>query len=297
MDSANTPPLKAARAVEALLGRTFPGHTMQRVRTTDGKYRYGYVGSGVKDLFGLDPQDLMSRPEVDHSWIHPEDRPRFIAALETSARDLTPLDEEVRVESPSGGYRWVRSIGHPRRQADGSIIWDGVALDIHDRHEALETLSKVLDSVRDSETTEDRFSAIAAQDVHERLDKLRAAMTVFSRTVTQEQAKAFALLEQRIDALSQAVLAAHDLAHTVEKTAKGEPRPFDATTAPPGDLTARQLEIMRLAADGMPNREIGLSLGLSEGTVKQHMTRIFRRLDVHNRTEAVASLRSVGLLS
>jgi PAS domain S-box-containing protein len=286
-------PLKPARAVEALLGRTFPGHTMQRVRTADGKYRYGYVGSGVKDLFGLDPQDLMARPEVDHAWIHPEDRPRFIEALEVSARDLTPLDEEVRVESPSGSYRWVRSIGHPRRQSDGAIIWDGVALDIHDRREALETLSDMLVRVRDSETTEDRFSAIAAQDVHDRLDELRDALAAFGRLVTPDQREAFARIEARLDAVARSVAAANDLAVTVDRSGRGADAQADPAMP---SLTGRQVEILRMAADGTPNREIGRRLGLSEGTVKQHMTRIFRRLGVQNRTEAVARLGLAGRL-
>jgi PAS domain S-box-containing protein len=266
---------------------------MQRVRTADGKYRYGYVGSGVKELFGLDPQDLMTRPEVDHAWIHSEDRPRFIEALEISARDLTPLDEEVRVESPSGSYRWVRSIGHPRRQKDGTIIWDGVALDIHDRREALETLSEMLVRVRDSETTEDRFSAIAAQDVHDRLGELRGALGRFSNLLTPDQRDAFAEVEARMDALARSVVAANDLAVTVDQSARlaGPPHESDEALS---SLTARQIEILRLASEGTPNREIGLRLGLSEGTVKQHMTRIFRRLGVQNRTEAVARLRWAG---
>jgi PAS domain S-box-containing protein len=287
-------PLKPARAVEALLGRTFPGHTMQRVRTAEGKYRYGYVGSGVKDLFGLDPQDLMARPEVDHAWIHPEDRPRFLDALETSARELSPLDEEVRVESPSGGYRWVRSIGHPRRQPDGAIIWDGVALDIHDRREALETLADMLVRVRDSEATEDRFSAIAAQDVHGRLDELRNALAAFAGIVTPDQREAFARIGERLDSLDRAVAAANDLAVTVDQSGRlPDAAGGDGARVP--TLTGRQLEILRLAARGTPNREIGRSLGLSEGTVKQHMTRIFRRLGVNNRTEAVSRLASTGI--
>ena len=288
-DEPNTP-IRPARAVEVLLGRTFPGHTMQRVRTAEGKYRYGYVGSGVQELFGLDPEDLMSRPEVDHAWVHPEDRPRFLEALESSAANLTPLDEEVRVERPGGGYRWVRSIGHPRRQPDGTIIWDGVALDIHDRHEALETLAAVLSQVRDSETREDRFSAIAAQDLHERLEALRRALDAFAPGVRPDQEEHFDDLRRAFSALSQAVLAANDLAVTVEAPA----RPGGGEGGDVAGLTARQADILRRAARGLSNRDIGAELGLSEGTVKQHMTRILRRLGAQNRTEAVAHLHPGG---
>jgi DNA-binding NarL/FixJ family response regulator len=57
-------------------------------------------------------------------------------------------------------------------------------------------------------------------------------------------------------------------------------------------LTSRQVEILDLAASGASNRKIGEKLGLSEGTVKQHMSRIFKGLGVRNRAEAVACLRS-----
>jgi DNA-binding CsgD family transcriptional regulator len=292
MKTGSIPPLKPARAVEALLGRSFPGHTMQRVRTPEGRYRYGYVGAGVKDLFNLDPEDLMARTEVDHAWIHPEDRQRFIDALETSARDLTPLDEEVRVESPSGDYRWVRSIGHPRRGEDGTIIWDGVALDVHDRRSALETLSSMIASMRDSETSEDRFSAIAAQDVNDRLEDLRTGLSDFAGSVREDQRDAFDRLTDGFEALVQAIMAAGELADTVEKAGQVDGPPSDVPAIGGMGLTSRQVEIVNLAANGASNREIGDRLGLSEGTVKQHMSRIFRKLGVQNRAEAVARLGS-----
>lgn len=265
---------------------------MQRIRTADGRYRYGYVGAGVKALFGLDPDDLMARPEVDHAWIHPEDRPRFLAALEASAQALTPLDEEVRVESPSGGYRWVRSIGHPRRQRDGTIIWDGVALDIHDRREAVETLSTMVTRVREHEAADDRLAVIAAEDVRGRLYDLSRAVRAFGPRVTAGQSEAFAEIETRLDALEQAMLAAADLAVTVDRAGQAAGPEGSASSNVPTSLTARQLWILRLVAEGRSNRDIGRVLGLSEGTVKQHMTRIFRRMRVQNRAEAVARLGS-----
>jgi len=286
-------PLKPARAVEALLGRSFPGHTMQRVRTPDGRYRYGYVGAGVKDLFNLDPEDLMSRTEVDHTWIHPDDRARFIEALETSARELTPLDEEVRVEGPSGDYRWVRSIGHPRRGDDGTIIWDGVALDVHDRRSALETLASMITSMRDSETSDDRFSAIAAQDVNNQIDELRTQFVGFAAILNEDQRKAFDRLNDSFEALVRAIMAASELTETVEKSGGRAEVSSKPTSKRRHSLTMRQTQIVERVGRGASNREIGEQLGLSEGTVKQHMTRIFKKLGVQNRAEAVARLSAI----
>ncbi|RMX04342.1 DNA-binding response regulator [Corticibacter populi] len=52
-------------------------------------------------------------------------------------------------------------------------------------------------------------------------------------------------------------------------------------------LTSRQIEVLGLLSQGKPNKLIGRSLGISEGTVKIHLAAIFRALNVRNRTEAV----------
>ena len=60
-------------------------------------------------------------------------------------------------------------------------------------------------------------------------------------------------------------------------------------------LTARQMEVLRLLALGKPNKVIARELGLSEGTVKIHLSAIFRVLDVNNRTEAVLAAQQLEL--
>jgi len=61
-------------------------------------------------------------------------------------------------------------------------------------------------------------------------------------------------------------------------------------------LTSRQLQILPLLAEGMPNKRIADALGLTEGTVKQHLKDLFRRLNASNRTQAVREARRLGLL-
>jgi DNA-binding NarL/FixJ family response regulator len=56
-------------------------------------------------------------------------------------------------------------------------------------------------------------------------------------------------------------------------------------------LTARQLEVARLLAQGCTNKAIGGMLAMSEGTVKVHIAAIFRALNVTNRTEAVLAIQ------
>jgi LuxR family maltose regulon positive regulatory protein len=61
-------------------------------------------------------------------------------------------------------------------------------------------------------------------------------------------------------------------------------------------LSQRELEVLRLIAQGLSNREIGERLYLALDTVKGHNRRIFGKLSVQRRTEAVARARSLNIL-
>jgi DNA-binding NarL/FixJ family response regulator len=66
--------------------------------------------------------------------------------------------------------------------------------------------------------------------------------------------------------------------------------------APRGQLTAREVQILALVAAGATNREIGVQLFLAENTVKNHIKNILAKLQVENRTQAVAWAMREGLL-
>jgi DNA-binding NarL/FixJ family response regulator len=70
-----------------------------------------------------------------------------------------------------------------------------------------------------------------------------------------------------------------------------------ATPAPAGPaLSARELEVLRLVADGLSNRAIGERLFLGEATVKTHLLHAFAKLEVSDRTRAVTRAMELGLL-
>jgi LuxR family maltose regulon positive regulatory protein len=71
-----------------------------------------------------------------------------------------------------------------------------------------------------------------------------------------------------------------------------------ATPAPPliEPLSQRELDVLQLVAQGLSNREISEHLFLALDTVKGHNRKIFDKLQVQRRTEAVARARELGLL-
>lgn len=71
------------------------------------------------------------------------------------------------------------------------------------------------------------------------------------------------------------------------------PGPAQAPAVP---LSPRETDILRLVAQGHTNREIAARLYLSEGTVKNHVSRILTRLALRDRTQAALRARDLGLL-
>jgi DNA-binding NarL/FixJ family response regulator len=64
-----------------------------------------------------------------------------------------------------------------------------------------------------------------------------------------------------------------------------------------GELTPRELEVLRLVARGLSNAQIARELVLGDATVKTHVARIFQKLDLHDRAQAVVLAYESGLVT
>jgi DNA-binding NarL/FixJ family response regulator len=111
-----------------------------------------------------------------------------------------------------------------------------------------------------------------------------------------------ALLQGAVQAGAQGFLlkdaAPEELKDAIQRVAKGEsliaPATLQrlreispATQGSAARLTERELAVLRLVAGGYSNKEIGRALGISDGTVKNHLTEILEKLQARDRTHAV----------
>ena len=70
-----------------------------------------------------------------------------------------------------------------------------------------------------------------------------------------------------------------------------------ATNSAAHALSSRELLVLSQVASGLSNKQIGSKLGISDKTVRNHLSRIFKKLDAGNRTQAVMNAMRVGLLT
>ena len=114
-------------------------------------------------------------------------------------------------------------------------------------------------------------------------------------------ASGFVLKDERPEQLLTAIrtIAAGDalLSPTVTKRVIQKFARAPRRERPPGidELTARELEVLRLMADGLSNAEIGETLFITETTVKTHVTHVLQKLDLRDRVQAVVLAYQSGL--
>jgi two-component system, NarL family, response regulator LiaR len=118
----------------------------------------------------------------------------------------------------------------------------------------------------------------------------------------QAGASSYLLKDVSPDDLVEAIRAAHrgeprlhpDVARKLMQAARGKPTELEKTVpeGPAEDLTERELEVIRLVAQGRSNHEIAQAFVISEKTVKTHVSHILNKLGLNDRTQlAIFALR------
>jgi LuxR family maltose regulon positive regulatory protein len=98
----------------------------------------------------------------------------------------------------------------------------------------------------------------------------------------------------RLDSLSR--VPARYLRKLLAALERDAPSASQPATEPPEVLSERELEVLQLISAGKSNRRIASELFVSLGTVKTHINNLYRKLDSHSRTQAVARARELKLL-
>jgi LuxR family maltose regulon positive regulatory protein len=147
------------------------------------------------------------------------------------------------------------------------------------------------------------LQALAARDAEEGLVFLTDALTMahtanFRRTFLDTGKVLLPLLHQAVSKQVYPEYTRELLALLVDST----PAPIASTTSEGQDarlveaISEREVEVLKLLADGRTNQEIAEAMFVSVNTVKSHLKNIYGKLGVHNRREAVSQARLLNLL-
>jgi diguanylate cyclase (GGDEF)-like protein/PAS domain S-box-containing protein len=117
----------------AAMTSAVPGVLYQGRQRPGGKWQFIWVSDAIRDLFELEPEQVMRDHHLLSNCIVAEDRASRREAVQKSTRSLGSWIHEHRIRTPSGRIKWVRGQALPQREPDGAVLWSGIMVDITER--------------------------------------------------------------------------------------------------------------------------------------------------------------------
>ena len=189
--SASTPGAADPRLMEAearLGGLTanLPGFVFQRAMAPDGGIRYPWISDSVEPVLGFAAAAMGVNSKGCLHVIHWADRDPHLEEIRRSALSLDTCRDEFRAITATGEVRWLRGASQPRRMADGTVLWDGVVVDVTEGRRAELRLDMLMDHADDSILVLDSQGNIDTVNV--------AAERLFGRTAAEMIGQPFSIL-------------------------------------------------------------------------------------------------------
>ncbi len=151
-----------------------------------------------------------------------------------------------------------------------------------------------------------KMPGLSGVEATKRIRKDAPGVRVLALTAYDDDPYIFGLLEAGAAGYVLKTAESRELIRAIRAVAAGQsavdpaiaPRLIARVTHPTGSgesLTERELEVLRLAARGLTNKQIGYDLDISDRTVQNHLANIYAKLGVASRTEAVTEALRRGL--
>ena len=122
-----------AQATLQKIASRVPGMVYQYHLRLDGSSYFPYASEAIRDIYRISPQQAFQNATNLFAVIHPDDHDAVVIAIQQSAADQTPWQQEYRVKFDDGTVRWLLGSALPQRQPDGGTLWHGFISDITER--------------------------------------------------------------------------------------------------------------------------------------------------------------------
>ena len=172
------------RAERKLLDMTdsVPGAIYQLRSNPDGSRQFEFLSAGVTALRSVDRDAALRDFAVMWNTIVDEDKPAISAVMAQAERTLSPTQYDFRVKQSDGSVKWLRASATLRKEADGSILWNGYWADVtikNSLERALEEAKEEADSANRAKST---FLATMSHEIRTPMNGVMGMLELLSLT-------------------------------------------------------------------------------------------------------------------
>jgi len=205
--------------------------------------------------------------------------------VRTGFRMVLTGEEDIEVVGEAANGR--EAIASAARTHPDVIVMD-IRMPVMDGVEATRQLAGT-----DAESRGPRILVLTTFDTDEHvMDALRAGASGF---LLKDVTPADFVAAIRVVSAGDALIAPSVTRRLLDRFAR-LPSPADGAGAPLGQLTERELDVLKLVAEGLSNREIAERLVLAEPTIKTHVSHLLLKLDLRDRAQLVVLAYETGVV-
>ncbi|MEG4571433.1 AAA family ATPase [Microcoleus sp. N3A4] len=113
-----------------------PGVVYQYRMSADGVISLSYISTDCYSLLEINPEQAMSNWQFFDNMVHPDDAVSYQQSQTHVIQTISPWQWSGRIITPSGIIKWIHGESRIEQHEDGSMVWDGLFLDISDRKRA-----------------------------------------------------------------------------------------------------------------------------------------------------------------
>ncbi|MEH2439104.1 trifunctional serine/threonine-protein kinase/ATP-binding protein/sensor histidine kinase [Nostoc sp.] len=156
-----------------------PGVVYQYHLSADGVATLSYISADCYNLYEMKPEQAAANVDFLTQMVHPEDLASYQQSTSHIVQTLSSWQWEGRIVTPSGIVKWIHGEARIEQRGDGSVVWDGLFLDISDRKKAEQELQNAQLQIVQSEKMSALGNLVAgvAHEMNNPLGFIAASLT------------------------------------------------------------------------------------------------------------------------
>ncbi len=184
--------LQASEQRLSSLTREVPGVIFQFEVTAEGKRSFTFFSEAYRELFGRDPEIVLTRAAILLTTVHEDDRRKVRNSLEEAIKNSAPWMCIYRIRRPDNTVRWIDARSTNSQDAEGTKYWYGVLNNITETQEAKFAAEKAQAKAEEANLAKSQFLAMMSHEIRTPMNGVIGMTSLLLDTELNDQQREFA---------------------------------------------------------------------------------------------------------